>query len=104
MLSAAEQDILREIRNLREDMNKRFEQIDKRFEQIDKRFEFIQAILVALIALAGGAPLALEYFARKRAAREQKTAEDLNKVIHALREVAEKDPKLDRALRHAGLL
>jgi archaellum component FlaC len=28
-----------EIKNLRADMNKRFEQVDKRFEQVDKRFE-----------------------------------------------------------------
>jgi archaellum component FlaC len=30
-----------EIKNLRADMNKRFEQVDKRFEQIDQRFEQI---------------------------------------------------------------
>ena len=30
-----------EIRELREDTNKRFEQMDKRFEQMDKRFEKI---------------------------------------------------------------
>jgi len=28
-----------EIKNLREDMNKRFEQVEKRFEQVEKRFE-----------------------------------------------------------------
>jgi DNA repair exonuclease SbcCD ATPase subunit len=28
-----------EMRELREDMDKRFEQVDKRFEQVDKRFE-----------------------------------------------------------------
>jgi len=38
---SAEIDILREIKTLREDMNRRFEQVDKRFEQIDKRFEQI---------------------------------------------------------------
>jgi len=38
---SAESDILREIRTLREDMNKRFEQVDKHFEQVDKRFEQI---------------------------------------------------------------
>ncbi|MCX7633363.1 MAG: hypothetical protein N2Z22_08535 [Turneriella sp.] len=32
-----------------------------------------------MIALSGGTPLALEYFARKRAAREEKTAEELEK-------------------------
>jgi hypothetical protein len=101
---ASEKDILREIRLLREDMNKRFEQVDKRFEQVDKRFEFIQTILVALIAMAIGSPIALEYFARKRAARDEKIAEDTRKIIFALREVAEKDPRLDKALRHAGLL
>ncbi len=29
------------LRELREDMNKRFEQVDKRFEQLEKRFEQI---------------------------------------------------------------
>lgn len=108
---ASEKDVLREIRLLREDMNKRFEQVDKRFEQVDKRFEsvdkrfeFIQAILVDLIAMAVGSPIALEYFARKRAARDEKIAEDTRKIIFALREVAEKDPRLDKALRNAGLL
>jgi hypothetical protein len=33
------EDIRSEIKTLREDMNKRFEQVDKRFEQVDKRFE-----------------------------------------------------------------
>jgi hypothetical protein len=33
------EDTNREFRTLREDMNKRFEQVDKRFEQVDKRFE-----------------------------------------------------------------
>ncbi len=115
---ASEQDILREIRHLREDMNKRFEQVDKRFEQVDKRFEqvdkrfeqvdkrfeFIQAILVALIALAIGTPVLLEYFARRRDARDAKHAEETRKIIFALREVVEKDPRLDKALRHVGLL
>jgi len=31
-----------EIKNLRVDMNKRFEQVEKRFEQIDKRFEQVE--------------------------------------------------------------
>ncbi|KPA14895.1 conserved hypothetical protein, secreted, partial [Candidatus Magnetomorum sp. HK-1] len=30
--------VFNEIKNLRDDMNKRFEQVDKRFEQVDKRF------------------------------------------------------------------
>ena len=34
--------IFNEIKNLREDMNKRFEQVDKRFEQVDKRFEQVE--------------------------------------------------------------
>jgi hypothetical protein len=40
---SSEADILREIKNLRDDMNKRFEQVDKRFEQVDKRFESMQS-------------------------------------------------------------
>jgi hypothetical protein len=42
---ASESDVLREIKNLHEDMDKRFEgmqvQMDKRFEQVDKRFDQI---------------------------------------------------------------
>lgn len=103
-LFASEQDVLREIRHLREDMNKRFEQVDKRFEQVDKRFEFIQAILIALITLSIGTPVALEYFARRRSQQDERNREEVRKVIFALREIAEKDPKVDRASRHAGLL
>jgi hypothetical protein len=33
------EDTTREFITLREDMNKRFEQVDKRFEQVDKRFD-----------------------------------------------------------------
>lgn len=34
-----EGNILTEIKDLRVDMDRRFEQVDKRFEQVDKRFE-----------------------------------------------------------------
>jgi predicted nucleic acid-binding Zn-ribbon protein len=39
-----------EIRNLRVDTNNRFEQMDKRFEQMDKRFEHIEADIRVIVS------------------------------------------------------
>lgn len=51
--------VLQQIRQLRQDM-------DKRFEQVDKRFEFIQQIILALLALTVGTPFVVEMWKSRR--------------------------------------
>jgi TolA-binding protein len=116
--SAAENDILREIKNLREDMNKRFEQVDKQFEQIDKRFEqnerrfeqiekrldFMQSLIIVIIGIVFTSPFLVEYMARKRSEKDKESIERTEKVIITLKEVAQKDARLAKALKLTGLL
>lgn len=122
---AADADILREIRNLRvdlnqmrDDMNKRFEQVDQRFEQTDKRFEqvdkrfetvdkrldFMQNLIIVIIGLVFTSPFLVEYMARKRTDKDRDISDKMEKLIIALKEVAQKDPRLAKALKLTGLL
>ncbi len=110
--------ILKEIQNLREDMNKRFEQVDKRFEQVDKNFEqvdkrieqidkrldFMQSLIYALMGLVFASPFIAIYLRDKKDAEERKNFDQLKGVIFALREIAQDDEKLSRALRAANIL
>jgi tetrahydromethanopterin S-methyltransferase subunit G len=109
--------ILQEISQLRLDMNKRFEQVDKRFEQVDKRFEqvdrrfeqvnkrfeqvdkrldFLQQLFYVLMALIFASPFLAFYLKEKSEGRMQS-------LIFALREAAQEDKNLAKALRIAGL-
>jgi|GEM_PF-6371352 len=96
--------ILEQIKQLRDDMNKRFEQVDKRFEQVDKRFEFIQALLLALLSviITGGI---------YRMYQERKVFKDLNDIVirmnkleTAVKEIASKDAVLSEHFKKIGLL
>jgi steroid 5-alpha reductase family enzyme len=102
--------ILQEISQLRFDMNKRFEQVDKRFEQIDRRFEqvnkrfeqtdkrldFLQQLFYVLMALIFASPFLAFYLKEKSQGRMQS-------LIFALREAAQEDKNLAKALKIAGL-
>ena len=95
--------VLREISQLRADMNKRFEQIDKRFEQTDKRFEqvekrldFLQQLFYVVMALVLTSPFLAFYL-------KEKSQGKMQALIFALREASQKDENLSKALKIAGL-
>jgi hypothetical protein len=88
--------ILQEISQLRFDMNKRFEQIDRRFEQVDKRLDFLQQLFYVLMALIFASPFLAFYLKEKSEGRMQS-------LIFALREAAQEDKNLAKALKIAGL-
>ncbi|MDF1875192.1 hypothetical protein JHD48_05555 [Sulfurimonas sp. SAG-AH-194-I05] len=117
--------ILKEIKQLRVDMNKRFEQVDKRFEQIDKRFEqvdkrfeqvdrrfehvekrfdFMQNILYMLMGLIFASPFIAIYLRDKREAEDKKHFENLKGILFVLREMAQDNEKIQRSLKAASLL
>jgi hypothetical protein len=105
--------ILNEIKQLREDTNKRFEQIDRRFEQIDQHFgqvnrqfeavdqrlAFLQNLLLAIVAIVIATPL----IARKLDERDSVKLEKIEKVLVVLRELAQDNPKVDKSMKIAGL-
>jgi len=114
--------ILNEIKQLRVDMNKRFEQVDKRFEQVDKRFEsmqsnldkrfeqvdkrldFMQNILYALMGLIFASPFIAIYLRDKRELEQKKYFDNIKSMLFVFREQAQDDEKLAKSLRAAGLL
>lgn len=100
--------ILVEIKQLRIDMNKRFEQVDKRFEamqsNMDKRFDFMQNILYALMGLIFASPFIAIYLRDKRETEERKLFDNIKAMLFVFREQAQDDEKLTRSLKAAGLL
>ena len=113
--------ILVEIKQLRIDMNKRFEQVDKRFEQVDKRFELMQSnmdkrfdqvdkrfdtvfnILYILMGLVFASPFIAIYLKDRRDEKDRILIDQIRGVVVALRELAQDDPKVRRSLDVAGL-
>jgi len=112
--------ILNEIKQLREDMNKKFEQVDKRFEQVDKRFEqvdkrfeqvdkhfeqvekrldFLQNLVLAIVAVV----IATPFITRKMDERDSRKLENIDKFLVVLRELAQDDPRIDKSMKIAGL-
>ena len=121
--------ILNEIKQLRIDMNKRFEQVDKRFEmmqhnmdkrfdqvdkrleqvdkrfeQVDKRFETIFNILYILMGLVFASPFIAIYLRDKKDAEDKKNFDTVKGILYTLRELAQDDEKVARSLRAASLL
>jgi len=117
--------ILQEIATLRADMNKRFEQVDKRFEQVDRRFEqvdrrfeqvdrrfesidtrldFMQNILYILMGLVFASPFIAIHLRDKREEHDRQYFDNIKAVLFVLRELAQSDEKITKALRSAGLL
>ena len=94
--------ILEQIRNSREDMN-------KRFEQVDKRFEFVQNLLVALIVILVGSTIYSVLGKSKEKNIYDNTKikefiereERLEKVVNA---IVNNDKDLKRKLQTTGLL
>ena len=116
--------ILREIQQLRVDMNQRFEQVDRRFEQVDRRFEqidkrfkqidkrfeqvgkhldFLQSLLYLLMGLVFVSPFIAIYLKSRQDAVTNSKFEVIQAVVFALKEASQDDPKLSKALKIAGL-
>ncbi len=95
--------ILNEIKQLRADMNLRFEQVDKRFEQVDKRFEqndrrlnFLEKLIYFLMLIVFASLFLAIYLKNKSEGK-------LQAVIFALKEASQEDKRLSKALKIAGL-
>ena len=88
--------ILAEIKQLRIDM-------DKRFEQVDKRFDTVFNILYILMGLVFASPFIAIYLRDKKEAEDRKIFDQVRGLMVALRELAQDDPKVRRSLDVAGL-
>ena len=89
--------VLDEIKQLRVD-------VDKRFEQVDKRFETVFTILYILMGLVFASPFIAIYLRDKRDAEDKKNFDALKGVLFILRELAEDDEKIAKSMRAAKLL
>jgi sensor domain CHASE-containing protein len=89
--------ILEQIRQLREDM-------DKRFEQVEKRIEFLQAVLLALLAVVIGGTGYNIWQGMKIPKGLDAYIEKVQRLEIALREIASKDPQTMEHLKRLGLL
>jgi tetrahydromethanopterin S-methyltransferase subunit G len=114
--------ILNEIKQLRFDMNKRFEavdkrfeQVDKRFEQVDKRFEAMQSnmdkrfetvftILYILMGLVFASPFIAIYLRDKKEIEDKKNFDIIKGILFVLKEFAQDNEKVAKSLRSAGLM
>jgi len=108
------------LREFKESVDKRFEQVDKRleefresvdkrFEQVDRRFEQMMTFMWILASVFSGLVAVTIGFAvwdRKTALAPalRRSREVEERVERVLRELAQEDPKVAEALRHAGLL
>ncbi|GAB6163819.1 hypothetical protein JCM12298_29790 [Desulfothermus naphthae] len=109
-------------RELREDVNKRFELIDKRFEQMDKRFEDVNKrfdeiinflwILTAIFTTLTATVIGFAYLDRRTIIKKSRDEAieaierqgKLRDLINALRELAEQKPELRTVLKQFNLL
>ena len=107
--------ILNEIKQLRSDMNKRFEAVDKRFEQVDKRFEAMQSnmdkrfetvftILYILMGLVFASPFIAIYLRDKKEIEDKKNFDIIKGMLFVLKEFAQDNEKVAKSLRSAGLM
>ena len=95
-----------------EQIVKRFEQVDKRFEQIDNRIERLENVMMWGFGLLFTTMIGLVGFvlwdrrtALSPAIRESRELREREERIErALKEFAEKEPRLAEALRHANLM
>ncbi len=106
------------LKELREDMNKRFGQVDKRFEQVSKEIDRLVQIMIAMFAgQVGlvGAVIAFAWWDRRTIIREAKRQtldeleretkpEKLRRLLNVLREKAKTDAELREILKREGLL
>ena len=96
--------ILNEIKQLRVDMNKRFEQVDKRFEQVDKRFETVFNILYMLMGLIFVSLIIAIYLRDKKELENRRNFDIVKGMLYTLRKLAQDDEKVAKPLKAASLM
>ena len=117
-----QEELLRDIKILIEQNGKKIEQNGKRIEQNGKRIEqnsadiktmqaqvsYTQTLLSIVLAGVIAAPFFTIYLQRKDDKYIEKeirqNSEKVSKLVTALKELSEDDPKIQRSLRVAGLI
>ena len=87
-----------------EQVDKRFEQMDKRFEQVDKRFDFIQSLIYMLMGLVFASPFIAIYLKSKEDSKIREVIDSVKNIISTLRELAQDDDKIRKALKSSNLI
>ena len=85
-------------------VDKRFEQVDKRFEQVDKRFDFMQSLIYILMGLVFASPFIAIYLKRKEDSKMREVIDSVKNIISTLRELAQSDEKIRKALKSSHLI
>jgi Flp pilus assembly protein TadB len=115
------------LKELKDSVDRRFEQMDKRFTEfqgsmdkrftefqnsVDRRFEQMMTFMWILASVFGGlvvATIGVTVWDRRTALapalrRSRELEEREERIERALRELAQHDPRVAEALKHAGLL
>jgi len=87
-----------------EQVDKRFEQVDKRFEQVDKRFDTVFNILYILMGLVFASPFIAIYLRDKKEIEDKKNFDIVKGMLFTLRELAQDNEKVAKSLRAASLM
>jgi nitrate/nitrite-specific signal transduction histidine kinase len=90
------------LEEFRESVDKRFEQVDRRFEQMMTFMWILASVFSGLVAVTIGFAVWDRKTALAPALRRSREVEE--RVERVLRELAQEDPKVAEALRHAGFL
>jgi len=100
------------MRELRDDMDKRFEQVNQRFEQVNQRFEQVNQrfeetnrrfetvfnLLYIIMGIVFASPFIAIYLRDKKEAEERKLFDNIKGMLFVFREQALDDEKLSRSL------
>ena len=108
----SDKELIERLTRLEEGQKNILREIDKRFEAIDKRFDQLINIFIGMIAAFAGIVAVTIGFAiwdRRTALapairRSRELEERQERIEKALRDFADREPRLAEALRHAGLL
>jgi len=90
-----DRDILIEIRTKLHEIDKRFEQIDKRFDDLKIYMGLLTTITIAVLSYV---------MYRIHRIEDKNDNRSYDKIIIAMRELAQTDPKMQKALKVVGLL
>ena len=100
------------LKEFKESVDKRIEGIDKRIDSVDKRIERLETVMMGGFGLLFTSMVGLVGFVlwdRRTALapavrRSRELEEREERIERALREIAQKDPRVAEALKHVGLL
>ena len=80
------------------------EQTNKRFEQIDKRFNFMQSLIYILMGLVFASPFIAIYLKNKEDSKMREVFDTVKNITFTLRELAQNDDKIHKALKLSNLI